>query len=555
MLTHIHIKNFIIVKSLSLDFQEGLHVLTGETGAGKSIWIDAIEIGLGGRADAHIIYPGETQCDITLCFSLDNQPEAQQWLREQNIIDDECIIRRIIDSEKPSRTTINGVPLPQQLVRQFAEFVLCIHGQHQHQRLLKSDDQRALVDRYAGNEKLLSLIHEQYREWKTIEDELQTLKAQAQNKTSDLTLWQYQRDELQTLNLNEHEYETLFSQYQALHHAKQFAGTLNEAFLLIDGGDHPSPLNQAHNALQRIQAINQSHDIPAIRNIETLLQTATINLDEAHDALEKYCANLDGDETALSEIEKRLTILQDVARKHHVDPTQLHAVLKTLNEKISQLEKSDEIIQSLLQKQKLILQQYQNNAKKLTESREKAASKLNQAITEFMQNLGMKGGMFTVQLSTIDSPIYKYGNETIHFFITTNPGQLPHELSQIVSGGELSRLSLMLQVLTAEKKNTPTLIFDEIDVGIGGKTADLVGRLLRELSEQAQVLCVTHLPQVAACGHHHFLAEKISDGKNTSTVMRLLNKRERTEELARMLSGAKITDKSLLHAKELLRID
>lgn len=564
MLTHIHIKNFIIVKSLLLDFQNGLHVLTGETGAGKSIWIDAIEIGLGGRADAHIIYPGETQCDISLCFSLENQPVAKQWLVEHDLpTDNECIIRRIVDVEKPSRTTINGIPIPQQLVRQFADIVLCIHGQHQHQRLLKTEHQRDLLDMNANNEKLLSDIQTQYEEWKSIDRELTKLQSQAQNKCSDLTLWQYQRDELLALCISENEYEKLFAHYQQLQHAKQFASTLNEAFLLLNGDDNFSAVNQVHQALQRIRMMNipngseaaRDRETQTIHNIQTLLQTATINLDEARDELQQYCANIDLSDTELTKIEKRLTTLQDIARKHHIDPTQLSDIIHSLNQKIEQLEKCDDIILTLQEKQKSIVTEYHKKAKELTNSRDKAAKKLSADITEFMQQLGMQGGLFKINLTPIDSPIHFYGNENIRFLIATNPGQTPHELEQIVSGGELSRLSLIIQVLTAEKKNTPTLIFDEVDVGIGGKTADLVGKLLRQLGNHTQVLCVTHLPQVAANGHHHFLAEKITDGKKTSTKITLLDKNKRTEELARMLSGSAITQKSILHAKELLNIN
>lgn len=553
MLTHIHIKNFVIVKSLSLDFENGLHVLTGETGAGKSIWIDAIEIGLGARADGYMIYPGEKTCDITVCFNLNKQPDAKAWLASHDFPDDdECIIRRIIDHDKPSRTTINGTPIPQQLIRQFAQFILCIHGQHQHQRLLKSDDQRDLLDRYAKNDDLLLTIQTQHEEWKSLDRELNTLKQQAQNKSSDLTLWQYQLDELHQLHLSENEYDNLFLKYQQLHHGKQFAMALNETLSFIHHDDNPAAHDLTEQALQRINSIHL--DDPKIENIKSLLQTAAIHLDEARDALQQYCYDLDVGGDQLDHIERRLAQLQDTARKHHVDPNQLNEVIASLQQKITQLEKADEIISNLEQQQKQIIQNYQKNAKKLTDSRQSAAKKLSHAITAHMQELGMHGGQFAIELPKQESAIHPYGNEKIQFLITTNPGQPPHELSHVVSGGELSRLSLILQMITAQQKNTPTLIFDEVDVGIGGKTADIVGRLLRALSQSAQVLCVTHLPQVAACGHHHYFAEKIIDGKSTSTTMRILTKSERTEELARMLSGAAVTENSLSHAKELLTL-
>lgn len=550
-MTHLHIQNFVIVKSLSLDFQKGLHVLTGETGAGKSIWIDAIEIGLGGRTDAHIIYPGEKSCDITLCFDLQKQPVAKAWLESHDLPnDDECIIRRLIDHDKPSRTTINGVPIPQQLTRMFAQKILCIHGQHQHQQLLKVDSQRELLDHFGHNEDLLLRIQTNYEEWKSLDRNVQSLHQQSQNKSSDLKLWQYQLDELSQLHIEENEYEKLFAQYQQLHHSKQFASTLNEAFLLVNGDENFSTLTTIQKSHQKLQLIHS--DDPKIENIKSLLQTAIIHLDEASDALQQYCFNIDFGAEQLEKIEHRLSLLQNVARKHHVDPSELSDVILSLQHKIEQLTQSDEIIVALEKKKGDVVNDYQKNARALSTRREKSAKKLSTEITQFMQDLGMSGGEFKIDLQKNDAPIHPLGNETVRFLIATNSGQSPHELSHVVSGGELSRLSLMMQVLTAQQKNTPTLIFDEVDVGIGGKTADLVGRLLRKLSEHSQVLCVTHLPQVAACGHHHFYASKITDGKNTSTHIVTLTKAQRADELARMLSGAEITEKSILHANELL---
>ncbi|MDP1574456.1 MAG: DNA repair protein RecN [Coxiellaceae bacterium] len=550
MLTHIHIKNFIIVQSLSLDFHEGLHVLTGETGAGKSIWIDAIEIGLGGRADANMIFPGEKTCDITLCFDLRQLPHAKAWLQSQELpIDEECIIRRTIDREKPSRTTINGMPVPQQSVRTLSEFILSIHGQHQHQRLLKIEAQRDCIDRYAGNETLLLTIKTHYNAWHQLHQQHEKLRAQSHNKSSDLTLWQYQLTELNVLQLQENEYESLFSEYQQHHRRKQLATQLQTALSLIDG-EELSPITSLQRAQQQLHIIHS--DDENIRNIQQLLQTAVIHCEEARDALHDYCNKTEFSEEKLFIIEKRLTQLQDIARKHRVEPTELFQVITTLSNKIMQLETIDEHLTALEKEQQKIITDYQKNAEKLSDSRKKAVKKLSDFITEQLQTLGMKGSVFEAHCQPINTLINPHGQENIQFLIATNVGQTPHALSQIISGGELSRLSLVIQVLTAHKNNTPTLIFDEIDVGIGGKTADLVGKLLRELGKQAQVLCVTHLPQVAAYGHHHYQAEKNNSHQSTFTTMKLLDSKERSQELARMLSGAEITEKSISHANELL---
>lgn len=551
MLTHIHIKNFIIVKSLSLDFQHGLHVLTGETGAGKSIWIDAIEIALGGRADANMIYAGEKNAEITLCFDLRHLPAAKQWLQEHALPDeDECIIRRTIDQDKPSRTTINGTPTPQQFIRALAETILCIHGQHHHQRLLKSDMQRIILDRFAGNEALVFSTHQHHETWKTLDRESQQLQLQMQNKSSDLALWQYQLDELQSLTISENEYDTLFAQFQKAHHTKHFAESMHEAYALINNDDATSASDLVQQALHRLHSL--PHDDASITNIRSLLQTAAIHIDEASDALQAYCHANDFSPAELAHIERRLATLQDIARKHHVDPTQLSEVETGLQHKIAQLEQADDVLASLEKQKKEVVAHYQKTAATLSKQRNSAAKKLSSAITEAMQTLGMNGGQFEIALPAHNKPIHFYGNEDIQFLIATNPGQSPQPLSQVVSGGELSRLSLIIQMLTVEKNNTPTIIFDEVDVGVGGKTATLIGRLLRELGQKTQVLCVTHLPQVAACGHHHFYAKKISDGKTTSTTILPLTETERTEELARMLSGSHITENSLSHARELL---
>lgn len=551
MLTHIHIQNFTIVKSLSLDFENGLHVLTGETGAGKSIWIDAIDIGLGARVDSSVIYPGENSCDISLCFDLKNLPFAKTWLAEQDLsVTDECIIRRVIYRDKPSRTTVNGAPLPQQLIRELANLLICVHGQHQHQQLLKSHHQRECVDHFADHEKWLTEIESDFSQWQSLQQELQTIRDHAKNKTSDVTLWQYQLEELKNLQLKENEYEHLFSRYQQLHHAKQFIDTLSETLVCIDHDEHHAAAYFIDRAIQSLKNIKQKDS--AIENIASLLETASIHLNEAGDALREYCHKTDLQLDHLDDIEKRLTLLQDIARKHHVSPNQLNDIEKSLTQKIETIEKSDEFIQSLEKKQADVISHYQKIAAVLTASRQKAAHTLSQAVAQAMQKLGMPGGQFNIILEKMESGIHARGNEKIIFQISANPGQPLQTLSNVISGGELSRLSLILQVFTAKKKNTPTLIFDEVDAGIGGKTAEAVGQLLRQLGQQTQVLCVTHLAQVAANGQHHFLAEKKTDGKTTTTTITLLNAKQREHEMARMLSGSKITEKSLQHARELL---
>ncbi len=553
MLTHIYIQHFAIVQSLALDFQAGLQVLTGETGAGKSIWVDALQIGLGERTDASVIYANEPRCEITLCFDLQKLPSAQSWLSAHDLSDiEECIIRRVIYRDKPSRTTINGTPIPQQLVRELSHLLLCIHSQHQHQRLLKSPQQRYLLDQYANNDDLLTKLQTQYEQWKKINDQLMQLKSQVQSKAANQSLWQYQLNEIQSLQLADNEFQETFEKYQRLHAAKNTITALNEVLALLSSDTQPSAtalLQQAQKQLQNIHGLDT-----ALQTAQTLLDSATIQLDEATASLADYCGDTDFQLAQLDQIEQRLQAIQDIARKHHIEPEQLHTVEKTLEAQLQVLENIDTEIEAFEKQLTSIENNYQKIADKLTTRRQNTAKKMSVAITEHMQTLGMPGGQCQIICEPITRGVHPYGNETVIFLVATNPGQTPQPLSQTVSGGELSRLSLICHVLTAEVKNTPTLIFDEVDVGIGGKTADIVGRLLRELGKQTQVLCITHLPQVAANGHHHFKAEKITQKQQTCTTIKPLTVAERTHEIARMLSGSSITEKSLSHANELLAL-
>ena len=553
MLTHIHIKHFAIVQSLTLDFENGLQVLTGETGAGKSIWVDALQIGLGERADATVIYENETQCDITLCFDLSNLPKAQHWLTAHELATtDECIIRRIIHRNKPSRTSINGTPMPQHLVREFSHLLLCIHSQHQHQRLLKPAQQRFLLDQYANNEQLIHQIKTYYNDWKALEDKLTQLKLQAKTKSANLALWEYQLTEIQDLALEENEFQTTFSQFQQLHSTKNTMNALNESLRLLNDDNELNASSLLQQALKTLKMIKTPDE--TITQIQQTLESANIQLEEATASLANYCGNIEFQLTQLDDMENRLQEIQDIARKHHVEPEQLPNIEQQLEEQLDALKNIDQEIEQIIKAQNTIQTDYQNIAAKLTAQRMKASKKMGQAISKHMQSLGMTGGVCEVVCESLPAGVHPFGNENIVFSVATNPGQTPHPLSQTVSGGELSRLSLICHVLTAQIKDTPTLIFDEVDVGIGGKTADTVGQLLRELGEQTQILCITHLPQVAANGHHHFKAEKHSTKQQSVTTIKQLSPGERTQEIARMLSGATITEKSLSHANELLAI-
>lgn len=551
MLTHIHIENFTLIDSLNVDIHTGFSVVTGETGAGKSIVVDAVMLALGARADSHLIRQGQERCDISLCFSLEDAPLAETWLKEHdfNLEDQECILRRSLSRDGRSRSTLNGQPCPQQLIRELAELLISIHGQHQHQALLKPEMQLNQLDAYAKHERFLEKTAQLYQEWQGIHQRLEALKAHSKNSEAQLALLDYQLMELNQLSPELNEWDELFSLHKQLHHRKKIMEHLNDALSSLSEHEVSahSLLQKASHELQEIVSID-----PSLNDTAELLNSAHIHLQEACAELHDYQNKFDLSPKNLAEIEERISRYYELARKHRVEPEQLYTVQEKLTQEMNELNHLEASMAQLEQQRNALLNQYKDIATHLTQSRQTAAKKLSKAISASMQELGMEGGGFKVELETLSTEISPFGQERAHFMVSTNPGQPYQALQKIVSGGELSRISLALQVLSAEKDQTPTLIFDEVDVGIGGKTAAIVGNLLRQLGEGAQVLCVTHLPQVAARGHHHFKVSKSSDNKHTRSEIVVLSHQERTEELARMLGGAEITKQSLAHAEEML---
>ena len=493
MLTHIHITNFTIVASLSLDFSDCLSVLTGETGAGKSIIVDAVGLALGERADSHCVRASAEVCDISVCFDVSNLPDAKACLKTNDFGDDnECILRRIIYQDGRSKNTINGHPSPQNLVRELGQYLLQIHGQHEHQSLLKRQHQQQLFDTYANNHDLLAKTAQFYRQWKTLREELDALQVKNTNRDHELELLRYQFQELDTLQLQENEWPELTRQHDQLQNARSLIDNLNQAIDLIVEREQTSASHLLEQAIDHLNQIKVED--PQLKTIKELLNTAAIHLSEASNEIHYYRDHLDLSDERLEAIEQRLSAIHDLARKHHTNPNHLIEIKNSLEQKIQSLENIDIKLEELSRFEKQILEQYGKITEQLTKNRQKALKSLQKIITDSMQSLGMVGGEFRVNLEKIDELITPYGNEKIEFHVRTNPGQELLPIQKVVSGGELSRISLALQVVAAEKMGSPTLIFDEVDTGIGGKTADVVGQLLRELGEKSQVLCITHLP-------------------------------------------------------------
>lgn len=552
MLRTIHIRNFAIVDELSLEMERGMIALTGETGAGKSILLDAVGLALGDRADSSSIRHGEERAEINLAFDLADAPSAMQWLQQQDLEEgQECFIRRVITREGRSRGFINGRAVPMQSLQELGEMLVDIHGQHAHQSLLKKDIQRQLVDHFAGNETLLGELQTLYQRWKRCSDELSSLRQAAQDSSARGELLKYQLTELEQLNLTEEEIPALNEEHSRLANTGQLLETCLSAQQQLYSGDDET----IHAILSHISAdIDELTAFdPLLSGPATLLNEALIRIQEAATELRSYTDRLELDPERLQWVEERIGVIAQLARKHHTEPERLPQLLEQLQSELDGLDHVDERLLALEQERAQLLQEYHALAQQLGKRRRKAAKTLNSSVTAVIRELGMPGAQFEVDLhgQTTAKPT-PFGYETIGFLVNTNPGQLMQPLGKIASGGELSRVSLAIQVILADSTRIPTLIYDEVDTGIGGPTAEIVGRLLHKLGHARQVLCVTHLPQVAAQAQHHLVVSKSSDGKVTRTRIEALDAEQRIEEIARMLGGVKITRQSRAHAIEMI---
>lgn len=552
MLQQITVKNLAIVAELELNFGTGMHVLTGETGAGKSIIIDALSIALGERASAEQIRAGQTQAEIIASFDVSQLPAVQALLQEQELPHTECVIRRIISNDGRSRAYINGISVAVQQIKTLAPHLVHIHSQHQHHALLESDYQRQVLDVYAEHPQLLAQVAELHAQWLQTKQQILALTAM-QQQADRLTLLNYQIQELSALQLQTNELQQLDQKHNQLAKGQELTATCQSLHTLLTnaGEGETSVLDQLHSALNQITALVKI--APSLTPCTEILQQALINVQEAGSELENFYTKLDLDPAQLAGIEQRLSNIYALARKLKVSPELLTEHYAALCLELEQLSQAATHLEQLQQNLGQLETQYQKAATTLTTSRQNAASKLTAEITQRIQTLEMPHAKFTINLEPLkhNNPT-PYGNENIHFMVTTNPGQPLGLLKKVASGGELSRLSLAIQVITAQQMATPTLILDEVDVGISGKTAATVGALMRELGANAQILCITHLPQVAAQGHHHFKVAKQQSTADTVTQITPLNRQQRVEELARLMGGATITPEALAHAEGLI---
>lgn len=556
MLKHLYIRNFAIIDELELDFSSGMTALTGETGAGKSILLGALNLVLGDRADNDSIKQGADFAEIVAEFDIQHLDFISTWLVSQELnTDDECILRRRIAKDGRSRAYINSTPVNLQIIRELAEMLIDIHGQHEHQSIMKSNVQRQLLDDYAKHSPLLEAVSNIYVELKLVEDRLEHLQKTSNEQNDRLDLLRFQTQELDTLAVEEDEYQTLSKQHKRMANTEKLDNTVQQAIQLLsedEGSNVQSALSNIINSLADIKDIDES-----LVPVSDLLQEALIQIDESVAGLQSYSDNIELDPAQLANTEQRIQSILDLARKHRVEPEALQALHEKLQQELDDIDHVDVRLTSLITEQKTLEEKYLKASKKLSDSRNKAAKKLNKNITQSMQTLGMTGGQFVVEINSTPDKRSASGYDQINYTVTANAGQPCKSIARVASGGELARISLAIQMIIADSSKIPSLIFDEVDSGVGGGIAEILGQHLRSLGSNKndkanQVICITHLPQVASQAHHHLRVEKQTVKKKTSSQVITLNKEQRRQEIARMLSGVNITDQSLAHADEMI---
>jgi len=552
MLTSLQIRDFAIVDQISVEFDPGMTVLTGETGAGKSILVDAVGLVLGERGSSQLVRNGAKRAEFSAEFDISALPDVVDWLEQQALDqDDECLLRRVVSADGRSRAFINGNAVTMQQLKSLGELLLDIHGQHFHQSLGRRPVQRDLLDHFGDLLDLRRSTETSFEKWRSLQERLDNLQNADADRASRLDLLSFQLQELEALDVKEGELGDLQAERQKLKNSGSLAEGVNTALTKLSAdveSDASSLLAEAGRSIESL--LEFDGELKAVRE---LLEGASIQISEAVDSLQRYGETIDMDPARRDWIEERLDALQLVARKHRVEPAEVWSLATRIRAEHDELSHAEERGRELEELLSTSLGEFRKLAKSLSSARKKAAKSFSGAVTEAMDGLGMPGGRFQISVSQLaDDDARPWGIDDIEFLISANPGQPPMSLSRVASGGELSRMSLAIQVIASDGSAIPTMVFDEVDSGVGGRVAEMVGRRLQELGEKRQVLCVTHLPQVASLASQHFRISKVTDGKATRTGVAVLGKEERIEELARMLGGVEITQKTIDHAAEML---
>ncbi|MBV6423361.1 MAG: DNA repair protein RecN [Steroidobacteraceae bacterium] len=552
MLTHLHIRDFAIIDEAEIEFRPGLTVLTGETGAGKSIIVEALQLLCGGRAGTEAVRHGADRAEVTASFDPgDPSGPLAKLLREQSIDNgDELTIRRVVTADGRSRAYLNGQSVPVQLLRDVGVLLVDIHGQHEFQSLVRPAAQRELLDASGGLDSLAGEVGGLQRVWLTLLNRALDLESRVRERDARTDLLQFQVRELEALDMKDGELMQLLEERTRLANRGRLVEAAREAGALLYESDEGNAHASTSRALAALKAAG-AHD-PRLAGIAPMVEEALINLHEAARELAHYAETLDHDTNRQAEVERRLAAFEELARKHRVATAELPARLAQLRSELAGLEHADTQLATLRKEQAEALTAWRTRAAQLSSRRTATAKSLSKEITQRMQTLGMAGGRFQIDVSPLESPEpAPHGLDQIEFRVSANPGQPLRPLAKVASGGELARLSLAVQVSRAGREGR-CMVFDEVDAGIGGAVAEIVGAELRALGDRSQVLSVTHLPQVASQGHHQLRVSKLTDGKTTRTQIVPLDADARVEEIARMLGGVEVTDKARAHAREML---
>lgn len=552
MLLNLSIIDLAVVDALDLDLQPGMSVLTGETGAGKSILLTALGLALGDRADSGYVRPNSKRAEVNLEFDLSKAPLVKQWLEEQELDDEgQCLVRRTISEDGRSKAYINHRPVNLQTLQALSRQLVEIHGQHAHLTLLDKEEQRLLLDGFAQNQDLLTQLNSCYQHWRQAHKALQQLTKAGQDQTEREDLLRYQLNELQQLDLDNFDYQALAAEHHKLANLGKLLTVGQQQLDILYDNDQQSVSQMLNHCIHGISELTEYAG--ELTGIHELLNEADIQISEAAQQLRRFLDTQEADPQQLVWLENQIGSVQNLSRKHKCQPEELPELAQKLAEELDNINHSSERIESLTLDCDRLLKQYHQLAKQVTESRTNAAAELQKRISDAIKELGMPHGEFLVKItSTADAEPQRNGADAIEFLVSTNPGLPAKPLAKVASGGELSRISLAIQVTTSTDKTTPTMIFDEVDSGIGGGIAEIVGQKLRRLSKNRQVLCVTHLPQVASQAHQHLFVAKNQKAAVTSSTVRCLTEQERVEEVARMLGGVTITANTLAHAQEML---
>lgn len=557
MLCHLHIRNFTLVDALDLEFQRGLTAITGETGAGKSVILEALGLALGDRAEADLVSPDKKRADISATFDLSSQAEARLWLEEQDLSgedEQQCLLRRLVTREGRSRGYINGQPVTLQQLRQFGELLIDIHSQHEHQSLLKKETQRRLLDEFAGQQQLAADVRQAFNQWYQAAEQLRQMRDNYDEFVARAQLVRYQLEELDALNLLAGEIENLEEEQKLLANAEAVRQNSWQLAQLCDGDEGENGgINDGLN--KAIHLLDQTDGkTPLLKEAEELLRNALIQVGEASAAIHRHLDQFEADPQRLAEVEERLSNIYQIARKHHLQPLELADLHRNLQEEFDSLNAGPEQVDALNKEVEELAMSYRKLAQRLSKARKAAGTSLSQAVNGQLKGLAMEAASLQVALSPLPAnKASAHGLEDVEFLISTNPGQSHKPLQKVASGGELSRVSLAIQVVVAQTSTIPVLVFDEVDSGIGGSTAASVGQRLRELGNRGQVICVTHLAQVASQAHQHLQVSKSLIDKRAQTQLCKLDDKQKEMEIARMLGGIEVTVNSLAHARELLQ--